>query len=60
MESRSFEEFFGYVNSEIGKVTTKDAKAFYNKVVKASAPEAPAAEETAPETPAAEETKPTE
>jgi len=59
MKARSFEEFFGYVKSELGSVSEKDAKAFYNKATKASAPEAPAAEET-PSDASADETKPTE
>lgn len=37
MKARSFEEFFGYVISEIGKISKKDAQAFYNKIVKESA-----------------------
>ena len=59
MKARTFEEFFGYVKSELGSISEKDAKAFYNKATKASAPEAPAAEETTSEA-AADELKPTE
>jgi hypothetical protein len=45
MKARSFEEFFNYVKSEIGLITEKDAKAFYNKAAKVSAVETPVADE---------------
>jgi len=48
MKARSFEEFFSYVKSEIGSISEKDAKAFYNKAAKESAAETPVAEEPTP------------
>lgn len=31
---RKFVEFFGYIKSEIGSISEKDALAFYNKIKK--------------------------
>ena len=31
---RKFDEFFGYIKTEIGSITEKDALAFYNKIKK--------------------------